>query len=283
MKRITSRWRGLLAGAGVLAVTIIFGTQWAWPWYVELSLGRLGWENGDKPGSAVFNPGGAAYSSRSAVYRGGQQIHYTWPLRYKPEWKEVYARAGLTSRDAKDLSRAGQIEKLHVDGRILPGTLAPLVRLPRLLHLSIITDVRGEDLRDLRDSQSLESIYVDSSDGQGMDFYAALAEIKTLRRVVIGSSVTAEELEPLSRLPNLRFLIVPGLRPSPGLARVFQGMPQLQQVGLGGGNVYPDLAPELRHACPKLKVLPDDGGPLSDSNYDETVFEQQGDPPVLPD
>jgi hypothetical protein len=257
----------LLAGAGVLAVTIIFGTQWAWPWYVEQSLRTMGWENGSDPGSAV--------------YRGGRRIPYTWALRYKPEWKEVYARAGLTSRDAKDLSRAGQIEKLHVDGRILPGTLAPLVRLPRLLHLSLITDVRAADLRDLRDSPALESIYVHSSDGQGIDFYAALAEIQALRRVVIGSSVTAEELEPLSRLPNLRVLIVPGLRPSPGLARVFQGMPQLQQVGLGGGNWFPFLGPELRNACPKLEVLPNDGGPLSDSNDDEMVFEQQDDPSPL--
>jgi hypothetical protein len=58
-------------------------------------------------------------------------------------------------------------------------------------------------------------------------------------------------------------------------------MSQLQQVGLGGGYVYPDIGPELRHACPKLEVLPNDGGPLSDSDYDETVFQQQDDPSPL--
>lgn len=92
-------------------------------------------------------------------------------------------------------------------------------------HLSLITKVRAADLRDLRGSRSLESIYVFSSDGQGVDFYAALAEIKTLRRVIIETRVTAEELEPLSRLPNLRVLDVPGLQPSPELARVFQPVP----------------------------------------------------------
>lgn len=278
MPRITSRWRALLAVAGAIALTALLAAWWAWPWYVEHSLGRLGWEEGTHPGSAVFRPGGAAYSSRSAVYRDGRQIHYTWPLRYKPEWKDVYANSGLTIRDAKDLSRARQIEKLRLDGRISPGTLAPLVRLPRLSHLSLITKVRTADLRDLRGSPSLESIYVYSSDGQGVDFYAALAEIKTLRRVIIETHVTAEELEPLSRLPNLRVLVVPGLEPSPELARVFQGMPQLLELGLAGNEQKPDIARLLHAACPQLRVRPDRHPPHEkDTLLDQDVVEQPAD------
>lgn len=260
MPRITSRWRALLAVAGAIALTALLAAWWAWPWYVEHSLRKLGWENGSHPDSAV--------------YRGGRRIPYTWPLRYKPEWKEVYAKTRLTIRDAKDLSRARQIEKLHMSS-FEPGAAAHLVRLPRLLYLGMVGKVRTADLRDLRGSPSLESIYVYSSDGQGVDFYAALAEIKTLRRVIIETRVTAEELEPLSRLPNLRVLVVPGLEPSPELARVFQGMPQLLELGLAGNEQKPDIARLLHAACPHLRVRPDRHPPHEkDTLLDEDVVEQ---------
>lgn len=243
MMRLNSRSRRLLwLGVGLLACAVV-GKQWAWPWYVEFSLQKLGWENGSHPDSAF--------------YSGGRRIHYTWPLRYKPEWKEVYANTRLTIGDATDLSRARQIEKLHMSS-FEPGAAAHLARLPRLSYLHILTSVRAEDLRELSGARSLESIHIDSDHRLGADVYAALAEIKTLRRVIIDTRVTAEELEPLSRLPNLRVLIVPSLQPSPGLVAVFQGMPRLQEIGLRHGLVvYPEIELQLRAGCPNLRIQPD--------------------------
>ena len=242
MMRLNSRSRGLLwLGVGLLACAVV-GKQWAWPWYVEFSLQKLGWENGSHPDIAF--------------YSGGRRIPYTWPLKYKPEWKRVYA-GSLTVRDATDLARASHIEELHVSS-FKPGAAAHLARLPRLSYLHIIASVRAADLRELSGSRSLESIHIDSNHRLGADVYAALAEIKTLRRVIIATRVTAEELEPLSRLPNLRVLIVPSLQPSPGLVAVFQGMPQLQEVGLEHGDVaYPEIELQLRAGCPNLRIQPD--------------------------
>jgi hypothetical protein len=94
-----------------------------------------------------------------------------------------------------------------------------------------------------------------------VDVYKALAEIKALRRVIIDSVVTAEEFEPLTRLPNLRVLIAYGLEPSPGLIPIFQRMPQLEELGLGGNNQsYYSIAHPLHAACPKLRIVPSPDG-----------------------
>ena len=115
------RSRGLLwLGVGPLACALV-GKQWAWPWYVEFSLQKLGWEN-------VYN--------RCSTLITERRVPYTWPLQYKPEWKKVKT-CGLTVRDATDLARAKHIEELDVCGAIAPGALAPLARLPRLSHLRI--------------------------------------------------------------------------------------------------------------------------------------------------
>lgn len=242
MMQLNSRSGGLLwLGVGLLACAVV-GKQWAWPWYVEFSLQKLGWKNGSHPDIAF--------------YSGGRRIPYTWPLKYKPEWKRVYA-GSLTVRDATDLAGASHIEELDMSS-FEPGAAAHLARLPRLSHLHIIASIRAADLRELSASRSLESIHIHSDHRLGADVFAALAEIKTLRQVAVGGVVTAQELEPLSRLPNLRILIVPGLEPSPGLVAVFQGMPQLQEVGLEHGDVaYPEIELQLRAGCPNLRIQPD--------------------------
>jgi hypothetical protein len=137
----------------------------------------------------------------------------------------------------------------------------------------------------------------------GADVYTALAEIKTLQQVAVGGVVTAEELEPLSRLPNLRVLIVPGLEPSPGLVAVFQGMPQLQEIGLEHGLVsYPEIELQLRAGCPNLRIQPDGHRPhdeeeeFPDADFlkEDTTFKEErivlpppefdlNPPPILPD
>jgi hypothetical protein len=240
MMRLNSRSRGLLwLAVGLLACAVV-AKQWAWPWYVEFSLQKLGWENGRNRCSTLITE---------------RRVPYTWPLQYKPEWKKVKT-CGLTVRDATDLARAKHIEELEVWGAIAPGALAALARLPRLSRLGII--IRAADIRDLRGSRSLKSICIHSDHRLGADFYAALAEIKTLQQVAVGGVVTAEELEPLSRLPNLRILIVRGLQPSPGLVAVFQGMPQLQEIGLEQGHViFPEIELQLRAGCPNLRIQSD--------------------------
>ena len=264
MMRLNSRSRGLLwLAVGLLACALV-GKQWAWPWYVEFSLQRLGWENGYNRCSTLITK---------------RRVPYTWPLQYKPEWKKVKT-CGLTVRDATDLARAKHIEELDVCGSIAPGALALLARLPRLSHLGIIVELRAADLRELSGSRSLESIHVDSNDRLGAAVYTALAEIKTLQQVAVGGVVTAEELEPLSRLPNLRVLIVPGLEPSPGLVAVFQGMPQLQEIGLEHGFVdYPEVELQLRAGCPNLRILPDPHRPYDEGeNFPDTeLFKEETD------
>jgi hypothetical protein len=289
MMRLNSRSRGLLwLGVGLLACAVV-GKQWAWPWYVEFSLQKLGWENG---------------SIHCTDFITKRQVPYTWPLKYKPEWKRVYAACVLTVRDATDLARASHIEELELCSVIAPGALAPLARLPRLFHLRInLASVRAEDLRELSGSRSLESIHIRSDHRLGADVYAALAEIKTLQQVAVGGVVTAEELEPLSRLPNLRVLIVPGMEPSPGLVAVFQGMPQLQEIGLKHGLVaYPEIELQLRAGCPNLRIQPDGHRPHDQEEEfpDEDLFKEDTDsneerivpprpefdfnpPPILPD
>jgi hypothetical protein len=135
------------------------------------------------------------------------------------------------------------------------------------------------------------------------DVYTAIAEIKTLQQVAVGGVVTAEELEPLSRLPNLRVLIVRGLQPSPGLVAVFQGMPQLQEIGLEQGHViFPEIELQLRAGCPNLRIQQeqgehgekDAGFPHSDFLKEDTDPKEErivlpppefdlNPPPILPD
>jgi hypothetical protein len=288
MMRLNLRSRGLLwLAVGLLACAVV-AKQWAWPWYVEFSLQKLGWENG---------------RIHCTDFITKRRVPYTWPLKYKPEWKRVYAACDLTVRDATDLARASHIEELDLCSEIAPGALAPLARLPRLSHLGIIAELRAADLRELSGSRSLESIHIDSNDRVGADVYTALAEIKTLQQVAVGGVVTAEELEPLSRLPNLRVLIVPGLEPSPGLVAVFQGMPQLQEIGLEHGLVsYPEIELQLRAGCPNLRIQPDGHRPhdeeeeFPDADFlkEDTTFKEErivlpppefdlNPPPILPD
>jgi hypothetical protein len=277
----------LWLAVGVLACAVV-AKQWAWPWYVEFSLQQLGWENG---------------RIRCTDFITKRHVPYTWPLKYKPEWKRVYAACDLTVRDANDLARASHIEELELCSAIAPGALAPLARLPRLSHLGIIAELRAADLRELSGSRSLKSIHIRSNHRLGADVYTAIAEIKTLQQVAVGGVVTAEELEPLSRLPNLRVLIVRGLQPSPGLVAVFQGMPQLQEIGLEQGHViFPEIELQLRAGCPNLRIQQeqgehgekDAGFPHSDFLKEDTDPKEErivlpppefdlNPPPILPD
>jgi len=264
MKRITSRWRGLLAGAGVLAVTIIFGTQWAWPWYIDFRLRELGWENGR-----------SGHSTRISTH----WVRYTWPLRYKPAWTTIHAEHGLTVRDANDLARARHIEQLTVSGRLEPGVLASLAQLPCLSRLWIETEVSPADLRSLGSCPALETIGIGCYDRKkpAIDVFQALAEIKTLRSVFVEASVTAEELEPLARLPHLQVLSVDNLAVSPGLVPIFKAMPQLQELHIQSNIEPPTIPYLLREACPNLRFTPD---PFAPPTYEEVgKYEDEADPP----
>lgn len=239
----------------VILVCAIFVACWYWPWYVEHSLRELGWRG--------VNINSGRIDCSGSIRKG--RLPFGWPVRYKPEWTNLYIEGCiLTIRDGNDLARARHINQLFLDGGgIEPGALEPLTRLPELTHIGFVgfRPERAVCLRELGASRSLESIYIHSNNTMGKDVFAAMAEIKTLRRVIIDSVVTAEEFEPLARLPNLRVLIAYGLEPSPGLIPIFQRMPQLEELGLGGDNQsYYSIAHPLHAACPKLRIVPSPDG-----------------------
>lgn len=234
--------------AVVLAVVVTVAGYYAWRTYVDISLRDLGWSAGTPPKNGVIT---CLPKSRK---------RFAWPLRYKPEWTDLYiSGCTITVHDANDLAAASQIENLDLSCWIEPGAFAPLARLPRLASLTLSGphfNFSSADLRDLRASKSLKELYVVGGDsGEGL--VQALSEISSLERIEIWAGLTAEELEPLTRLPNLRSLAV-GLRLSPGLVRIFKRMTRLEELRIIDPVVVgPASALELSKALPNLRIRPD--------------------------
>lgn len=247
-------------GAAIAIVLIgvaIGAVVWAWPRFINYSLRQMSWET-------------AAGSTIGSIDRfPGDRKRFAWPVRYKPGWKNLYIHgSAITIRDANDLARAAQIEKLNVSCRIEPGALAPLTRLPRLSSLTLSgTGFRAADLRDLRGSTSLSELRLDGCE-LSKDLFDAIAEITSLERVSISHrEVTAEQLEPLTRLPNLRCLFVSELKSTPGLIPIFQRMRHLRGIGMRHYGSPPWIAHELRAAFPELQIVPNpDSGPREGPN-----------------
>ena len=264
MTPVTSRWPVFIFTAAVVVACLLLALRLAWPWYIDFRLRELGWENGH-----------SGHSTRISIHR----VRYTWPLQYKPAWTKVRAGNGLTVRDANDLARARHIEQLSVSGRLEPGVLASLARLPRLSRLWISSEVSPADLRSLGSCPALETIGIGYYDRKkpAIDVFQALAEIKTLRSVFVDASVTAEELEPLARLPHLQVLHVDNLAVSPGLLPIFKAMPQLQELHIGSNIEPPTIPYLLREACPNLRFIPD---PFAPPTYEEVgKYQDEADPP----
>jgi hypothetical protein len=234
----------------VLVAAIAVGGLYLRRTYVEISLKDLGWRDGTPPKNGVL--------SGFPIARN----RFAWPLRYKPEWTDLYiSGCTMTVRDAKDLAAASQIESLHLSCAIEPGAFAPLARLPRLASITLSGpkfSFNSADLRDLRESKSLKELYVvGGSSGEGL--VQALSEITSLERIHLRDIVKAEELEPLTRLPNLRFLAVVGLPASPGIVPVFKRMTRLEELSIMDqhGIVSPAGVIELAKALPNLRILPE--------------------------
>jgi hypothetical protein len=244
----------LVIAAVVLAVVVTVGGYYAWRTYLESALRDLGWRAGTPPKNGVLT---CFPNSRH---------RFAWPLRYKSEWTDLYfSGCTITVRDANDLAAASQIESLHLSCSIEPGAFAPLARLPRLASIELSGpqfSFRPADLRDLRASKSLKELYVFGG-SSCEELVQALSEITSLERITLVAGGTAEELEPLTRLPNLRFLAV-ALRRSPGLAPIFKRMTRLEELRIIDPVVTgPESAIELSKALLNLRILPEGFVPRS--------------------
>jgi hypothetical protein len=171
----------------------------------------------------------------------------------------------ITVRDANDLAAASQIESLRLSCPIEPGAFAPLARLPRLASI-YVQGKRFEpsDLRDLRASRSLKELFIGdaiSDDGRVLEgLVEAISEISSLERVSMYVFVTAEELEPLTRLPNLRSLAIGGVDVSPGLVPIFKRMSRLEELTIIEAFGAARAMNQLSKAIPSLRILFGRGG-----------------------
>jgi hypothetical protein len=246
----------VVLAAVVLVAAIAVGGLYLRRAYVESSLRDLGWSAGTPQKNGVLK---CFPNSRD---------RFAWPLRYKPEWTDLYIRGcTITVRDANDLADASQIESLHLSCSIEPGAFAPLARLPRLASIRLSGprfSFSPADLRDLRASKSLKELYVVGG-GSCEELVQALSEIASLERITIRAFVTAEEIEPLTRLPNLRFLAIGALKASPGLVPIFKRMNRLEELSIMDDLrlVSPAGAIELSKALPNLRILPERFAPRS--------------------
>jgi len=246
--------RGRRVSVAVLALMLVLSAivmvYLLWPWYVDSHASAFGWEVGN------------SHAQSSCITCGDRinrdQSRFAWPLRYKPEWTSVSIQGcTFTTQDAYDLSRAQHIEKLYLGGVAFePGALRLLCHMPRLSHVEFHMDINAADLRDLGKCRSLTSVVFLGRPPFTRDVAVALSEIRTLQSLRISGVVTADDLEPLARLPNLLSLRVGCLLPSPSVISVFQRMAQLQELELSPDLDDAEVARELHTAFPHLHIRP---------------------------
>jgi hypothetical protein len=150
-------------------------------------------------------------------------------------WREL-EELSLSGRGLKSLAgleASSRLQYLRL-GNMEMSDLSPLADLPSLSHLALILPKSGVDA-------------------------AALARIRSLRRIVIDANfestdvVRLESLAFLGRLESLEELVLDGVAIGDGNLLPLAGLPNLRKVKLGqaiGADVE-----KLRQACPHLEVL----------------------------